>query len=153
MRQSLAALCLALAAPPAGAQSISVADGPEIAAILIAEGYKARLETDNAGDPMIVSGAGGAQFEVFFYDCVAGARCGSLQFSAGFDMNEPVSLDAVNIWNDRKRYAKMSVDEEGDPFLRYDINLEGGVARESLISSLGVWDSLLGEFVGFIGFR
>jgi hypothetical protein len=56
-------------------------------------------------------------------------------------------------WNADKRFASAYLDDESDPFLQMDVNTEGGITRENFESTFDLWQSLKGEFEGFIGFH
>ncbi len=123
--------------------------GPEAAAWLQKAGYKAELTKDEGGDPLIDSAADGHAFKVYFYDCKEG-RCGALQFSAGFDRKEPLALEKANEWNRKNRYLKVYLDDDGDPYVQYDVNVNAGRTVSGLDDDFGVWTSMLGEFTTFI---
>src|SRR3546814_8791257 len=57
----------ALSAAPAG--SVSAADPGAIAEVLEFAGYKAIIETDDLGDPMIKTELGGWPTTIYFYGC------------------------------------------------------------------------------------
>jgi hypothetical protein len=59
----------------------------------------------------------------------------SLQFYAGFSSND-VKLEAVNEWNKSKRYSRGYIDNENNPCLELDLDLEGGVTRERIADFL-----------------
>lgn len=125
--------------------------GAEVAKWLRDAGYKAELTTDKTGDPMIKSAADGVNFNVNFYDCEAKSRCKAIQFSAGFDLKEPFDPAKVNEWNRGNRYLKAYLDDEGDPHVEYDVNVNAGRTREGLDDDFSVWTSMIGDFTKFIG--
>lgn len=59
----------------------------------------------------------------------------SLQFFVGFGGGNG-SLRKVNEWNRSKRFSRSYIDEDGDPILEIDLDLEGGVSKQRLISFL-----------------
>ncbi len=137
----------------AGAQTIVSAEDPAgLVAIIQNLGFQAKLEKDNAGDPVIRSSSSGADFSIFFYDCTKNKRCKSLHFTAGYDLPDGTSLDAIQQWNAEKRFASAYLDEEGDPFLQMDINTEGGITQANFEDSIDLWQSLKGEFEKYIDF-
>ena len=146
------AAATALVATPASAQTINTdgMTGPEVAAWLTKGGYKAALGVDSAGDPMIDSAAEGFSFKVYFYDCES-ARCKAIQFSAGFDLKTPMTLDQINTWNRKNRYLKAYLDDDGDPYVQYDVNLNAGRTMSGLDDDFGVWTGMIGDFGKFIG--
>jgi hypothetical protein len=153
MKTALIALmaCAAMA-PAASAAEMIHGDGmtgPEVVAWLQKAGYKAALSKDSGGDPMIDSASGGANFKIYFYDC-KDARCKALQFSAGFNLKEPLTLEKANAWNSKHRYLKTYLDEEGDPYVQYDVNLNAGRTIEGLNDDFEIWVDMLPDFTTFI---
>jgi putative hemolysin len=123
--------------------------GPEVAAWLQKAGYKAALSKDETGDPLISSAADGHDFKVYFYDCKDG-RCKALQFSAGFDMKDGLTLAKANEWNRKNRYLKTYLDDDGDPYVQYDVNVNAGRTMAGLDDDFGVWTGMVGDFTTFI---
>jgi len=145
---------LILQASPLGAQSLLSAANPEQLAEAIRDfGFQARLETDGTGDPLISSSASGGEFSIEFYGCTRNRDCKTLRFSAGYDLEDGTTLAKVNEWNVDKRFASAYLDDEDDPWLQMDINTEGGISRQSLETSMEIWQSLKGQFETFVGFR
>lgn len=147
MKSAALVLSLLVAAPPALAENL-MANSPEgIARAMQDFGYRAELTTDSQGDPLIKSAAGGANFSVYFYGCTGGRHCQSIQFSAGFDLENGTTLEVVNDWNARKRFAKSYLDDEQDPYLELDVNLSySGVTEKNFADTLETWEKLLAEF-------
>lgn len=148
MKPTALVLFAILAAPgPVLAENLVASDARAIAAAMQDFGYRAELTTDNEGDPLIKSAAGGANFSVYFYGCSAGKHCQSIQFSAGFDLADGTSLEVANDWNARKRFAKTYLDQDMDPYLEMDVNLAyGGVTAKNFADTLDSWDKLLADF-------
>lgn len=146
-------LGLAFAVEAAGQPVISAENPQQVAELIRDLGFQAKLETDNVGDPVIRSSSSGVEFSIYFYDCKNNKRCKSLHFTAGYDLDEGSSLEAMQQWNADKRFASAYLDDESDPFLQMDVNTEGGVTRENFESTFDLWQSLKGEFEGFIGFH
>lgn len=137
----------------ANAQTIVSAEDPAgLAAIVQGLGFQAKLEKDNAGDPVIRSSSSGVDFSIYFYDCKSNKRCKSLHFTAGYDLPDGTSLDAMQQWNAEKRFASAYLDEEGDPFLQMDVNTDGGITHENFEKWVDLWQSLKGEFEERIDF-
>jgi hypothetical protein len=156
MKTAIIALAAAAALSVASAQAEDLhkdgMTGPEVAAWLQKAGYKAELTKDDGGDPMINSAANGSTFKVYFYDCdTAKTRCKALQLSAGFDLKTPLTLEKINEWNRKNRYLKAYLDDEGDPYVQYDVNVNAGRTVEGLDDDFGVWTGMLDDFTTFIG--
>jgi hypothetical protein len=124
--------------------------GPEVAAWLQKAGYKADLSKDDGGDPLIDSAADGHNFKIYFYDCDAAKRCKALQFSAGFDLKQGLTLAKANEWNRKNRYLKVYLDDDGDPYVQYDVNVNAGRTIAGLDDDFGVWTGMIGNFTTFI---
>jgi hypothetical protein len=143
---------LVLGAGAAHAQSIDKdgMTGAEVAAWLQKGGYKAELTKDSDDDPMINSAAEGQTFKIYFYDCNDAKRCKALQFSAGFDTKEGLKLEKANEWNRKNRYLKVYLDDDQDPYVQYDINVNAGRTMSGLDDDFGVWTGMIGDFTKFI---
>jgi hypothetical protein len=143
---------LVLGSGAAHAQSIDKdgMTGAEVVAWLQKGGYKAELTKDSDGDPMINSAAEGQTFKIYFYDCNDAKRCKALQFSAGFDTKEGLKLEQANEWNRKNRYLKVYLDDDQDPYVQYDINVNAGRTMSGLDDDFGVWTGMIGDFTKFI---
>lgn len=147
---------VALAPMAAGAASAPVIlhndgmTGAEVAKWLQDAGYKAELTTDKGGDPMIRSAAGGVNFNIYFYDCEIKPRCKAIQFSAGFDLKTAMTPAKINEWNKGHRYLKAYLDDEGDPQVDYDVNINAGRTKAGLDDDFAVWTSMIDDFTTFI---
>lgn len=145
----LASASTAGAAPPVVLHTDGMT-GAEVAKWLKDAGHKAELGTDKAGDPMIKSAAGDVNYSIYFYDCEAKPRCRAIQFSAGFDVDEPITAAKLNEWNRANRYLKAYLDEEGDPHVEYDVNVNAGRTKEGLDDDFSIWTSMIEDFTDFI---
>lgn len=127
--------------------------GDEVQAVLQRAGYRAELGVDSVGDPMVSSATGGLGYTVYFYECSSEKRCNSLVFWGGFAMNEKPSIDAINEWNQTKRFSRAYLDEEGDPILEMDLLVDGGITEATLVEALNLWDQSLPLFADHVGFK
>jgi hypothetical protein len=150
-----ASLCALLSwGGAADAQTLVTAENPgALVSIIQALGFQARLENDNVGDPLIRSSSGGVDFSIYFYGCSKNKRCQSLQFIAGYDLDDGTTLEVLDQWNEDKRFASAYLDHEDDPFLQLDLNTEGGITQENFEKTFELWQSLKGEFEDHIGFN
>lgn len=157
MKKTLAAaLALALVLPAAGAAVAKPfpkggVTAAEVAATLKAKGLPAEITKDGEGDPMIKSGSDDLDWRVYFYNCEDG-RCQSIQFSAGFDLDKGLTYARINEWNYTKRFSRGALDDEMDPYIRYDIDAESGFTSEALILAVETWQLVLPAFSEFVGF-
>lgn len=138
-----------LAEPDAPVQA---SDPESVAAALEAAGYPASLQADAVGDPLIASTFGGLNWVIYFYGCTDGVACRSVQFTVGFDMEEGSDGALVESWNATKRFGKASLDDAGNPSLRYDLLLAGdGVSRAYFVTTVNVWGAIITEFAQHMG--
>jgi hypothetical protein len=149
-----AALCIvAFAALPAAAATYSPkgVSAEEVGAVLKAKGLPVEITTDAGGDPMIRSSSEGLNWLVYFYDCRNG-RCTSIQFTAGFDLDDGLTYAKANEWNFTKRFGRAALDDEMDPYVRYDIDTGKGYTSESMAYALETWLLIVPTFTDFIGY-
>jgi hypothetical protein len=158
MRPPLFAVLLAAAglfAPPLAARPIT--DGgitaPEVAQVLQDKGYKAEVGTDSGGDPMVKSATDGSNFTVFFYGCNHGPRCSAIQFHAGFHLDKGMTTEKINEWNRANRFGRGFIDDEHDPNVEMDLDVEHGFLSEGLANNVDTWAAVLPAFKKFIGFE
>lgn len=113
-------------------------------------GYKAKLEADDDGDPVIRTGVDGIDFNVYFYGCKKNQKCSEIQFSAGFDYpdGKGPNLEKMNSWNREWRFSRAFLDEEQDPIFRMDIMSadDGQISPYTFRSYLALWRNELAEF-------
>jgi hypothetical protein len=153
-RHSLVATILVLGATAAAAETITASDPQSVVRAMQAAGYQAKLEVDKVGDPMIKSSSSGTGFGVYFYNCTDHKNCASIQFQTGFDTDpgKAPSLEVINKWNTTKRYTAAYLDDEGDPGLSMDVNLDkGGISSDLFVDDLEVWTSLVSDYEKHIG--
>lgn len=113
----------AAAAQEADMPPITAAQPDLIAQLLEATGDLVERRTDTYGDPQIVSTFGGYQGTVDFYDCDEQTHlgCTSLQFSVGLDRAVPWDMAAANEAARTMRFVSLHLDEEGDPWIQWDV--------------------------------
>jgi hypothetical protein len=147
-KTGLIALALLLATP-AAAQDIpdttmlTAAEPERIAQAIRFYGRPAQLETDEAGEPTIATGFGGIRARIWFYDCTeAGKDCVGLQFQLGIGTVRKLTLQQVNAFNRGRRFATLSLDEEGDPILTHDLSMaRPGISAASFRDTLQLFDT------------
>lgn len=146
------AASLALVAPSAPAAEGRGITGPELVEILQEEGYRAKLDADGEGDPLVSSRMGGLEIFIYFYDCNPAKRCGSLQFSVGLDLEDGTTLEVVNDFNTAFRYIRVFLDDEMDPFMQYDVEVLHTDHVPFITSQVALWEDLLDAFTKATGF-
>ena len=142
MAPVFAAVALAANSTFAAAQTapdMVTASNPEgVVAAMTYAGYEAALGTDAYGDPKIDGSFGGWSGAVWFYGCdeLTNEGCTSLQLVVGFDRKNPMPLETLNEIASSQRFVAIYLDEEGDPWLKWDIVTEEGIPAGVLNSSL-----------------
>lgn len=144
---------LAFTALPAAAYVYPTAgvSAQEVAAVLKTKGISAEITKDDAGDPMIKASSDDINWRIYFYDCAAG-RCTSIQYSAGFDLDKGITYSKCNEWNFTKRFGRCALDDEMDPYVRYDVDVGKGYTSESMAYALDTWILVVPLFSKFVGF-
>lgn len=140
---------LALAAPDDKGRGIT---GSEMVRILQDEGYRAQLDKDGEGDPLVRTGMSGLNTIVYFYDCEDG-RCGSLKLSVGIDLKQGSTHAVLNRFTREYRYARTFLDDEEDPFIEFDFEVLHANHVAHVTSQLAMFEQLLDAFARAVGFR
>lgn len=120
-----------------------------VADVMVADGYRAKIDADNQGDPAIASAASGYNFDVLFYGCVEHKRCDSLQFRATFEKSGASDVVRMNEWNRERRFSQMAVRDDGTIILTYDVSTIGGLTKANFSDVLNWWATILGEASNF----
>lgn len=114
-------------------------------------GLVATMGEDSQGDPKISSRISDTKYSVYFYGCEDNDNCNSILIKAGYDLNNGISASKVNEWNREKRFAKAYIDDDGDPFLEMDVNLDyDGVGEKNFEDTLDWWRISVEDFEEFI---
>lgn len=150
-----AALALGAAAlfsaAPAQAELINATSPATIKAIVESQGWPATIVSKPGEDPYIESSRNDLKFLVLFMNCTEGKKCKTLQYYMGFSDAKDVSLDKLNRWNKDKRFARAYKDDEGDPVLEMDVDLDfAGIPRENVGETFNTWASLMDSFREYV---
>jgi hypothetical protein len=156
-RLGLALLLLAFSGGAASASDTNIcgkglvcATMPQTVVSAIAKaGYKAELDKDSKGAPLIHSEANGYKFDIYFYGCTEGSLCDSLQFYVSFNDEVSNGLELANLWNTKKRFLQMAYEDDKYSRLSYDVATIGGITPENFADILAWWDAMLGEVPKF----
>lgn len=150
-RSLFAAIFLVSSVMSACAQLVDATDPKQLASVIQDLGYKAKLEADKVGDPMIVGRHLGYNYKGYFYGCKDKINCYSITFRAGKVVkNRPFPMEKLNKWALNKRMGLIFIDNEGDPNIKYTINLVGGVSKQNFEDNFELWHALLNDFEKFI---
>jgi hypothetical protein len=142
----------ATAKSDSGVQIIDGTDPARLVNIIQDLGYRATLEEDAQGDPMIRSSVGGTQFALVFYGCSEQHDgCQILLFKAGYELNDKVGMDVINQWNATRLFGRAYLDDVSDPWLELVLNMQGGVTRAQFEKTFEWWETSVGEFEDEIG--
>lgn len=147
----LAAGFLALAASsPAAAETVT-ADPSIIARVMQDAGYKASIEKLSDGQSYIQSSTGGYPFRVFFFGCDNDTPgCDTIQLFAGFRSEYSPTLQEMNAYTRDNRWGRVYIDDEDDPVIEMDIDLEDGGMSDALFKdNLEYWDYIMSKFAEF----
>jgi hypothetical protein len=149
-----AALSLVLAHPAAAAELVDASEPETLVAIIQELGYRAKLETDGLGDPLIVSSVGGTEFSIQFYGCneLTHAACKLLLFKVGYDLDEGTTHAVINEWNATKLVGRAYLDDESDPWFEMPVNMDGGISRPNFEDTFDWWEVSIEGFEDHIGF-
>lgn len=142
----------AAAPTPAMGGNVLASDPARVLALVQEAGLVATLTVDGVGDPKIESEVSETPFGIYFYGCTDNTACTNLQFAAGYDLANGITLQAINDWNASKRYAFAYADEEFDPFLNMDVSLDfDGIGPENLKDLIALWRLQVEDFEDHIG--
>jgi hypothetical protein len=137
----------ALSAQAAAQDSVSATDPASLAQAMKYAGFAAELTTDQTGDPMIKTSFDGYTGAVFFYDCSETSHdgCQAIQFNAGLDRKQPMSPVAALELAKKYRFAAVHLDDEGDPYVGWDVLTGDGISREVFLLALRRYSATLDD--------
>jgi hypothetical protein len=138
--------------PVVNAPLVDATDAEGLASLIRGLGYRATVEKDGVGDPMIMSSAGGTDFAIYFYGCTDGADCKWLLFKVGYDLDDGTTGESINAWNAETIFGRAYLDDEADPWLEMSVNMDGGVSRANFEDSFDWWEVILSGFEDHIDF-
>ena len=138
---ALAALVapLSLAAQEAEPRTVSAERPEKMMFALLNAGYDPELTTDGIGDPLIrFSRKGGYPLMVLFYDCDKEThdKCSSIQLRGALDRAQPWTPAEAMQLSARFRFLQVTLDEEGDPSLFWDILTGSGIPESLFIDAV-----------------
>jgi Putative bacterial sensory transduction regulator len=129
-----------------GGDTLSAQQPAGIVIALLNAGYDATLETDDFDDPLIKFEGQGYKYDMLFYGCDEAAhdKCDSVQLRVGFDRAKPwTAQDAIGISREY-RYLAVSLDDEGDPYLLWDIVTGEGIPAAVFLDSVTRFEENVG---------
>jgi hypothetical protein len=120
-------------------------DPAGIARFMEKTGYRVELGSDSRGDPLISGRISHSDYAIQFYECENGAFCNSVQFVAQAPKPAALTLDQINAFNARWRYARLTLNDS-QVRMQMDVNLDAGVTADNLEDTLDIWRQLLEIF-------
>lgn len=106
-------------------------------------GYKAKLTTDDTGDPEVDSAASGYSFQILFYDCVEHKQCAAIQFYSSFKADPTYTEAFANKWNIDKRFLRAYVNAKKELIFDHDVTTIGGLSQRNFADLLDWMESSL----------
>lgn len=122
-----------------------------LGAVLAKTGISFEQEADSDGAPAFYFELDGAKVGMFTYLNSSGVPS-SVEFSAAFEVRTADVGKRVADWNQRKRYCRAAIRKNGNPELRYDVDLVACGMSGQLEEAIGLYRSMLREFRTDIGF-
>ena len=145
----LAIALLSAAAASAGPLNEAGVSREQMIGILTKHGLPARMDKDSNGVVIVKSRASDVNYDVYFYDCVAGS-CNQIQFAAGWS-NATIGASKVNEWNTTKRYLRAYTKPGKVIWAEMDMVISNGTT-ENIDASLNMFATMLNEFKKFMKF-
>jgi Putative bacterial sensory transduction regulator len=148
LRSSMFAAAAVAVSAPAHAELVTPKSPEVIAGLIRSMGMPAKVVSKPGENPYIESKYSGLVYLVFFMTCDdSNKNCKTIQYYMGYSDAKETSLEKINDWNRDHRFARAYRDNEGDPVLEMDIDLDfAGLPRENVIESLRTWQSLMDQY-------
>ncbi|MFM9978960.1 MAG: YbjN domain-containing protein [Sphingomonadaceae bacterium] len=134
---------------PCGKDLVCASDPQTVLKALQTAGYRAKLDKDGSGDPMISSSASGYNFDIYFYGCKANTSCDSMQFQISFEKDAANTLALANKWNASKRFSQAYISDKGSFVMNYDVTTVGGINAANFADVIDWWQVMLGNLRTF----
>ena len=95
-------------------------------------------DVDDYGDPLILTDYDGYEGQIVFYGCDDDRHdgCDSVQFTVGLDREQPMPIEMVNDLVANERFVSISLDEDGDPWLTWDVVTLDGIPASVFLYSV-----------------
>ena len=133
----------------ANAQNVRAADPSSLAEAIKELGYRAALEKDNNGDPMIRSATEGSEFFIYFYGCEKGKDCEWVDFSKGYTLKKENYVNVQSLseeWNKNLNFTTTYITDD-TVGMSYKLLLKsGGMSKELFQSNFATWIFSYAEF-------
>jgi hypothetical protein len=140
-------------AAPAAAAEVQAQDPQSIVSAMQQAGYRAQLDADDTGDPLIRSAASGSDFLVFFYNCTDNSDCRTIQFYAGYSEPNNATLETMNAWNKDNRFGRAYLGDDGIARIEMDLDLDdGGLSQALFEDNIEFWVAVMTRFEEYVGY-
>lgn len=139
-------------AAPANAKLVDAKSPGPIATLIQSQGWETETISEAGEAPYIRVTRGGAVFIIDFLNCDDGRNCRTLRLLMGFSDAKDLPLEKFNEWNRDRRFARAYRDEDGDPVLAMDIDLDfAGLPRENVGELFNTWTDSMESYRTFVG--
>ena len=141
IRKVIFAALLCGAAPLAAedrVEMVTAHDPAGMAEAMAEAGYVVAVSEDAEGAPLLATEFSGLTSYIFFYDCeeLTKQNCDSVQFSTGFDRKDPWDAAGAMEVSTTLRFAAVSLDSDGDPFITWDVVTGDGIPAKIFLESV-----------------
>ncbi len=119
-----------------------------VASMLDDMGYTT-IKSDGGDGPVLVlnpgsTGASDLRLEFLCNDFTE--KCLDLVMTATYSTKKPMTLKAINAWNQEYRWTRAYLDEKNQAVLQMDMNAEGGLGKDNLQILLNTFISIAEDF-------
>lgn len=152
VRLALASLLILAATAPVRAQTglqavVDTVSVDSLAKLVQDIGYRAEVTTGKDGKQRVKTRIGGWNVVLSPYSCEGNGECKSIGMTCFFTDAKDKDASFANDWNQKKRFAKVYIDQDKDVNFEYDIIFTGGVTKENIRAHFDVYEDQLKDFV------
>ncbi|HQV02628.1 MULTISPECIES: YbjN domain-containing protein [unclassified Novosphingobium] len=140
----------ALTTTAATARNVA-ADVDQIAAVMKAGGKSAVVKSAG-GERYVLSETAGHQYAILALGCNDdGNLCKSVQFFVALDPEKSPTFEAMNGFARELRWGRVYLDQEGEPVMEFDLDLErGGISQPLFLDNVAKWESIVSAYAKFV---
>jgi hypothetical protein len=123
----------------ANATSLTARNPAGIVAALQANGFQAKLDSDDSGNPQIITGTGGSKIMIAFSGCEAGINCDYIEFLSVWTCTSQQMQKCNSIldsWVKEEHMAGLLKTPDGIAMYYYMIVGDGSFSDEVLVATL-----------------
>ncbi len=126
----------------AHAQNVRAAEPASLAEAIKELGYRAALEKDDSGDPLIRSAADGGEFIVYFYGCEKGKDCEWVDFHKIYALKKENYVKFQSLseeWNKNLNFATVYISDDTIG-ISYKLLLKSdGMSKDLFKANFATW--------------